>query len=75
MNIIRVMDGTGDSHIYWDPQDDKSIKNAKKKFEDFVKKGYKPYRVDGEEKKTGWPLKDFPEFAGTLVLIPPMAGG
>jgi hypothetical protein len=73
--MIRVMDGTGDSHIYWDKDDDKSIKNAKTKFKDFLKKGYKAYRVGEDEKKAGWPIKEFPEFAGALVLIPPMAGG
>ena len=72
---LIVMDSSGDDTIYWDPQDDKSIKNAKKKFDEYIKKGYKVFRIDEGGKKSGRMLKEFPTFAAKLLFIPAMVGG
>lgn len=75
MGEMRIMCSIGDKKVEWDPQDDKSINNARKKFKDYLKKGYKIYRTDSSGKKRGWFVKEFPPHAGILVLIPPLVGG
>lgn len=72
---IIIMDSSGDDNVYWDPQNDKSIENARKKFEKYIKKGYAAFRLNEKENKIGRALKEFPTFAAKLVFIPPMAGG
>ena len=72
---LIIMCSKGDDTIYWDPQDDKSIKNAKEKFDKYIKKGFKVFRIDEEGKKSGRQLKNFPTFAAKLLLIPVMVGG
>jgi hypothetical protein len=76
MGEMRFLSHEGDSKaIEWDPQDDKSIEVARKKFNEFLAKGYKAFRMDSKGKKTGWPIKDFPVHAANLMLIPMLAGG
>ena len=72
---MRVMCSSGDDTILWDPQSQKSIDNAKKKFDEYVKKGYKVYRLDGKDKKTGRQLTEFPTFAAKLLFVPKIVGG
>ena len=72
---MRVMCSLGDDTIYWDPQDDKSVENARKKFDKYVKDGFTVYRIDEKDKKSGRKIKEFPTFAAKLLFIPPIAGG
>ena len=72
---MRIMCSSGDDTILWDPQSQKSIDNAKKKFDEYVKKGYKVYRLDEKDKKSGRQLTEFPTFAAKLLFVPKIVGG
>ena len=72
---IRIFDASGDDTIYWDPQDDKSVENARKKFDKYVKKGYRVFRLNEKDQKMGREVKEFPTFAAKLLFIPMLAGG
>ena len=72
---MRVMCNLGDDTIFWDPQDDKSIENAKIKFDKYLKKGYKCYRLDEKDKKSGRQLTEFPTFAAKVLFVPKIVGG
>ena len=75
MGEMRVLSFEGDSNIFWDPDSDKSIANARRKFKDYLGKGFKAFRISGKGKKQGSPILDFPPHAAELLLIPPIAGG
>jgi len=72
---MRIMCSSGDDTIFWDPQDQKSIDNAKAKFDKYVKKGYKVFRLDEKDKKSGRALTEFPTFAAKLLFVPVFQGG
>jgi len=72
---MRIMCSSGDDTIHWDPQSDKSVENARKQFDKYVKKGYKVYRIDDKGKKAGREIKEFPTFAAKLVFVPRIVGG
>ena len=72
---MKILSSEGDTNIFWDPDSDKSIANAKGKFKKLLGKGYKAFRLDGKGGKQGGPILDFPSHAAELLLIPPMAGG
>ena len=71
---MRVMSKTGDTRIIWDPGNEDEVKQAKKTFDDLVKKRFRPFKVTGEGKK-GEQIKEFDPKAEKLILAPPMAGG
>lgn len=43
---LRILDDTGDQRIVWDLRDKKQIEEAKRKFDELVSKGWKPYAID-----------------------------
>ena len=75
MGEMIILTHEGDTNIMWDPDSDKSIRNAKKKFNDLLGKGYKAFRMSSKGKKQGSFILDFPPHAAELLLIPPMVGG
>lgn len=75
MGEMRILTKSGDDKVSWDPNDDKSTDFAEKQFNEYIKKGYKAYRLDEEGKKAGWPIKEFPPHAAKLLFIPKIVGG
>lgn len=75
MGEMRILCSSGDDNIFWDPDDDKSIFNAEKKFNDYLKKGYTAFRMDDDGNKAGKKITVFPPHAARLLFIPRAVGG
>ena len=70
MGEMRVLCSLGDERITWDPDSDKSIDMAEERFNELLKDGHKAFRIGGDGKKTGTPIKVFPPHAGRILMIP-----
>ena len=75
MGKMSILSSEGDTEICWDPDSPKSIANAKKRFDDYIGKGFAAFRMSKKGKKKGSKISAFPSDAGELLLIPPIAGG
>lgn len=72
-NIMQIMGEEGDTTIKWDPSRKEETENAERTFKELTEKGYKAFRMDGEEK--GRELDRFDKKAGKILFIVPMGGG
>jgi len=49
---MRIFDDTGDQRLIWNFNDPAQIKEAADKFDKFVKKGWKPYAIGHDGKRS-----------------------
>jgi len=74
MGEMRVLSTEGDQKVIWDPSNEDQVEVAKMTFDKLKAKKYKAYSVD----KKGEPLKEIKKFkpnAGSLIMVPVIAGG
>jgi len=67
MGQMRVLDGTGDSQIEWDPTDKASTEKAKEEFDRLKGEGYEFFEVSETKGKQ---VKRFSKKAGKLIAAP-----
>ena len=72
--VIKILTENGDDRVTWDKDNGKQAKEAKAKFLEFVKKGYKAYSVDVEGQKNR-PIEEFDVDAEEILMIPPTVKG
>jgi len=72
-HVMYTMDSTGDTRIIWDPDNADDVANAKRSFEDLIKKGYQAFSVKGGEK--GERVRNFDPKQEKLILAPATVGG
>ena len=75
MGEMKFLSNEGDTKISWNPEKEKEVSIAKDKFDELLKKGFIAFRVDDKGKKTSRRIYEFLPYAGTILLIPPIAGG
>jgi len=75
MGEMAVMDHSGDSKHLWDPGNYREVEAMRDLFKDLKKKGYLAYRVDKKDGTKGEVMKDFDPEAGSVIMIPLVAGG
>lgn len=73
-NVMKVLSENGDDRITWKKEDGRAAKQAKVKFGELLKKGYKAYSVDVNGKKNRR-IKEFDVDAEEILMIPPTAKG
>jgi hypothetical protein len=74
MGEIRILDGTGDTKIIWNKDNDVEAQNAHETFAELTGKGFKAYSVRRGGGK-GVEIEKFNADAEKLILVPPMCGG
>ena len=74
MGKLRVLASEGDQKVVWDPDNEDQIEVAEMTFDKLKAKKYKAYSVDkkGDTKKE---IKKFDAKAGSIIMVPPIAGG
>ena len=72
--MMKILNNTGDDRIIWDKDDGQEAKEAKAKFEELIKKGYKAYSVDVNGQKNRR-IEEFDVDAEEILMIPPTAKG
>jgi len=72
--VMKILCDKGDERVVWDKENGTEAKQAKKKFLDLVKKGYKAYSVgaDGQKNRR---IQEFDVDAEEIIMIPPTAKG
>ena len=51
IGVMRILSQNGDDRVIWDRRDKGQVKEAMKKFLDFIKRGFTAYVVGGDGKK------------------------
>ena len=79
-HVLYAMDSTGDTRIIWDPNNADDVANARRTFDDLVKKGYQAFSVrkgSGGEKggDKGERVRTFDASLEKLILAPATVGG
>lgn len=74
MGELRVLDGTGDTKLIWDAENDAEVAAARKMYDDLIAKGHTAYSVK-KTGKTGKKIDAFDPAAERIILVPRMAGG
>jgi len=72
--ILKILTEQGDERLVWDKERGQEAKEAKKKFLEFLQKGYKAYSVDVNGKKNR-KIEEFDVDAEEILMIPPTAKG
>jgi hypothetical protein len=75
MSEMAIMDRSGDTKLIWDPDNADEVANAKRTFDDLLKKGFMAFKVEGRKGDKGEQIKTFDPKAEKLILTPAMAGG
>ena len=73
MGTLEIMNESGDEKIVWNADDVNSVATARKKFEEFLAKGYTPFKMWSDKK--GEQLKAFDQLAEKILFVAPMVGG
>lgn len=71
---LAIMNGSGDTKLIWDSENEDEVENAKETFNRLTKKGYAAFSVNTKGKQDEV-IKKFDANAERIILIPPMAGG
>lgn len=68
---------SGDDRLTWDKRDFGAMQDARQTFIELVKKGFKPFRVGGDGKRSNEVMQEFDPSAQQVVFVPmaPVAGG
>ncbi len=76
-NEFRIQNpASGDDRLTWDRRDFSAIQEARRTFVDLVKKGFKPFRVGLDGKKTNAVMQEFDPVAQQVLFIPmPVVAG
>lgn len=64
----------GDTKIIWDPDNKDEVKNAKRTFENLLKKGFTAFSVKRDGSRDTL-VTDFDEDLEKLILVPRLVGG
>ena len=70
----RILDTTGDTRIIWDPDNEHEVSNARRTFDDLIKKGFRAFSVTKKGDKDVQ-VKTFDPSAEKLIMQPAMQGG
>lgn len=73
MNEMSIMNAEGDTKCYWDPSNPESVAIAAETFETYRGRGYRAFAMDSGT--SGEIMDDFDANVGSILFVPPMAGG
>jgi len=71
--LIRVLDDNGDSRILWNRKRQAEVEDARRRFDEYMKKGYRAYvcRSDGSK---GARVETFDALLEEIIVAPGQAG-
>ena len=75
MGEMSILDGTGDTKVMWDPDNDDECEAAEAQFNTLKKKGYTAFEVGKKGKKSDERVDKFDPDLGKLIMVPAMRGG
>jgi len=74
MGELAIIDGTGDTKVLWDKNNEDEVEAAEEQFDTLIEKGFTAYSVkkDGEKGKK---ITKFDSDAGKIIMVPKIIGG
>lgn len=74
MNVLRILDHTGDTSIPWDPNDAEGTAQVKAEFDKLLGAGHVAFagNADGTNMEV---VREFPPQAETIIISRPLVGG
>jgi hypothetical protein len=69
VSVMRILSENGDDRLTWDREKPNEVKDAYKKFKDFLKKGYKAFIATASGKK-GHSIDEFDPLAEEIIMVP-----
>ena len=72
--VLKILSEAGDERLVWNKEYGQEAKEAKRKFNEFLAKGYKAYSVDSQGKKNR-KIEEFDVDAEEILMIPATAKG
>lgn len=75
MGEMCMMNGRGDFRVTWNPNDLRSVEDAKAEFDRLLKAGNLIFAVDPLNDSRGKQIKKFDPLVQKVIVSPPMAGG
>lgn len=73
-HIMKILTDKGDERLVWDKDNGPEAKQAKKKFLELLKKGYKAFSVDARSEKNKR-IKEFDIDAEEILMVPQTVRG
>ena len=73
-SCMKILDETGDDRLVWDKENGREAKQAKKKFNDLIAKGYSAFSVDHEGEKNK-KITEFDIDAEEILMVPETVKG
>ena len=73
--LLRVLNSSGDSRVEYDLEDSTSLANAKRVFDEAVKKGSSVFNVKPGSNDAAKRVSTFDEVSQEAVVIPKIVGG
>jgi len=72
--IMKILTENGDERLVWDMDNGQEAKEAKKKFMELIRRGYKAYSVDHQGKKNR-KIEEFDVEAEEILMVPETVQG
>jgi hypothetical protein len=73
-HILKILTDKGDERVTWNKENGREAKEAKNKFEELLKKGYKAYSVDSLGKKKR-KIEEFDVEAEEILMVSSLSRG
>ena len=73
-SVLKILSEKGDERLVWDKENGREAKEAKNKFEEFMKKNYMAFSVDSKGKKNR-KIEEFDVDAEEILMVPPTSKG
>ena len=73
-HVMNILDSTGHTTTEWNPSDREEVAAARIQFEAMTDKGYRAFRVVGEDGQ-GSRLETFDPRAEKIMFVPQLKGG
>jgi hypothetical protein len=74
MNELKVLDPNGHTRTTWDTASPEEIENARRIYEDLMRRGYRAFRMQ-EGGRDGVPASGFDPRERETLLVPPIRAG
>ncbi len=72
---MSVMGTNGDTKVRWNKRNPDEVSAAKATFTLYKKRGFAAFRMTAKGSKKGSQIDEFDPEAGSLLMVPPLAGG
>lgn len=73
--LLRVLDGTGDTRIEYELENPESLADARRAFDEAVRKGSSVFNVKPGSDETTQRIEDFSKLSEEAIIVPKITGG